>query len=111
MAKTTRPLPTAVHRALRILGTGVRDARRRRRIPAAILAQRALIARSTLQRVEHGDPGVSIGTYASVLFALGLIERLTSLVTASQDTVGLALEDERLPQRVRLTPVARRRSE
>jgi len=62
------PLP--VRHALRKLGRDIRDARRRRRIPAAIAAQRASISRTTLVKVEKGDPGVAIGIYATVLFVL-----------------------------------------
>jgi hypothetical protein len=97
----TRTLPVPVRRALRKLGEDIRDARRRRRIPVAIMAERASISRMTLHKVEKGEPGVSVGTYATVLFTLGLVDRLAGLVAASTDTVGLELEEERLPQRIR----------
>ena len=58
-------LPLPVRHALRKLGRDIRDARRRRRIPAAIAAQRASISRTTLVKIEKGDPGVAIGIYAS----------------------------------------------
>jgi DNA-binding XRE family transcriptional regulator len=101
-ARTSSPLPLPVRRALAKLGSDLRDARRRRRIPTAILAERAQISRATLVKVEKGDPSVSLGIYATVLFSLGLIERLAALGEASADTIGLRLEDERLPQRIRL---------
>lgn len=66
-----------------------------------IMAERAFIARKTLARVERGDSGVSIGIYATVLFVLGLIDRLGDLVDSRGDRLGRALEDERLPKRVR----------
>lgn len=53
--------PAAVRRALRKLGADVHDARRRRRLPMAVVAERAFTSRSTLQRVEAGDTNVSIG--------------------------------------------------
>ena len=95
-------LPLPVARALRKLGEDIRDARRRRRIPVAILAERASISRTTLHRIEKGDAGVSAGNYATVLFALGLIDRLAAVADATHDTTGRALEEERLPQRIRL---------
>jgi DNA-binding XRE family transcriptional regulator len=101
-----RPLP--VVRALRKLGADLRDARRRRRIPTALMAERALISRVTLGRIEKGDPGASAGAYATVLFVLGMEGRLADLADASHDVVGVGLEDERLPKRVRLP---RRRGE
>jgi len=65
------------------------------------LAERAAISRTTLVKVEKGEPGVSIGIYASVLMSLGMIERLASLVDVKHDEIGLALEEERLPKRIR----------
>lgn len=104
MPRKTHPAsaaPIPVRRALRKLGQDVRDARRRRRIPVAIMAERASISRMTLNKVEKGDPGVSLGTYATVLFVLGLVDRLAELADARNDAVGLELEEEHLPQRIR----------
>jgi DNA-binding XRE family transcriptional regulator len=97
---STTPLP--VMRAIRKLGHDIRDARRRRRIPAAILAERASISRTTLHKVEQGDPGVSLGIYATVLFVLGMIDQLTSLADPQHDALGMDLEEEHLPERIRL---------
>jgi hypothetical protein len=66
-----------------------------------LVAERALISRNTLARVEKGDDGVSMGIYATVLFVLGMSDRLGDLADPSTDRLGLALEDERLPKRVR----------
>ena len=97
------PVPIPVTRALRKVGHDIRDARRRRRIPVAILAQRASISRTTLNKVEKGDPGVGLGIYATVLFALGMIDRLTDLADPRYDDVGRELEEEHLPERIRLS--------
>ncbi len=99
--RKTPTLPLPVRRALRKLGEDIRDARRRRRIPVAILAERASISRMTLHKVERGEPGVSMGIYATVLFTLGLSDRIGDLADIKTDTVGLQLEEERLPQRIR----------
>jgi hypothetical protein len=99
--KPSGMLPLPVTRALRKLGHDIRDARRRRRIPAEIAAQRASISRTTLVKIEKGEPGVAIGNYAIVLFVLGLTERLAELADPTGDTVGLQLEEEHLPQRIR----------
>jgi DNA-binding XRE family transcriptional regulator len=102
-AKTSSVVPIPVLRALRKLGKDVRDARRRRRIPVAILAERASISRTTLNRIEKGDPAASLGNYATVLFAMGMIGRLADVADPRHDSVGLELEEERLPQRIRLS--------
>jgi hypothetical protein len=94
-------LPIPVRHALRKLGHDVRDARRRRRIPVAIAAERASISRTTLVKIEKGDPGVGLGIYATVLFVMGMVERLADLADPTHDAVGLQLEGEHLPQRIR----------
>ena len=102
-------LPMPVRRALQKLGQDIRGARRRRRIPMALLAERTSISRTTLTKVEKGEPTVSIGTYASVLFVLGMTKGLENLADIRTDELGLTLEEERLPQRVR--PAARKKPE
>jgi hypothetical protein len=101
--RTKKPwgmLPIPVTRALRKLGHDIRDARRRRRIPAEIAAARASISRTTLVKIEKGEPGVAIGSYAIVLFVLGLTDQLAALADPRNDAVGLQLEEEHLPQRI-----------
>lgn len=88
-------------RSLRLLGEDIKNARRRRRIQAALLAERAGISRITLGKIEKGDPSVSMGGYASVLFSLGLIKHLEILAHSNHDIVGRELEEERLPKRIR----------
>lgn len=100
--RTTPPMPLPVKRALAKLGADIKAARRRRRITMALMAERAFVARSTLQKVEQGDPRVSLGVYATVLFILGLSERVGDLADVRMDSLGLQLDEERLPQRVRV---------
>ena len=64
------------------------------------MAQRAMISRTTLVKVERGDQGVSMGIYATVLFVLGMTERIANLADATQDRTGLDLEREKLPKRI-----------
>ena len=93
-------LPIPVARVLRKLGHDIRDARRRRRLPMSIVTQRASISEPTLIRIEKGDPKVAIGSYATVLFVLGMADRLADLVDPKNDPVGLQLEEENLPKRI-----------
>ena len=102
-AQSIPAAPIPVIRALRKLGHDIRDARRRRRIPVAILAERASISRMTLNRVEKGDSRVSAGAYATVLFALGMAERLADVADPRHDAIGRELEEEHLPERIRLS--------
>ncbi|HEX3744747.1 MAG TPA: hypothetical protein VHW09_12480 [Bryobacteraceae bacterium] len=100
-------IPIPVTRALRKLGHDIRDARRRRRIPVAILANRSSISRVTLNKIEKGVPGVSLGNYATVLFSLGLIDRVADIADPRHDATGIELEEENLPERIRLSRTTR----
>ncbi|MGH9322012.1 MAG: helix-turn-helix domain-containing protein [Vicinamibacteria bacterium] len=93
--------PIPVRRTLRKLGADIRDARRRRRLPMALLAERCSISRTTLTKVEKGEGGVSMGIYATVLFALGMIHRLADLADVRFDELGLSMSEELLPKRIR----------
>lgn len=103
-------LPIPVRRTLRKLGGDIRDARRRRRIPVGLAAQRASISRTTLLKLEKGHPGVAMGIYATALYVLGLADRLADLAAAKNDPVGLQLEEEHLPKRIRLSGTNKRQT-
>lgn len=45
---------------------------------------------------------MSLGTYATVLWVLGLSDDIGQLAAPASDAVGLDLETERLPKRVRV---------
>jgi len=98
--KTILPIP--VSRALRKLGKDIGDARKRRRIPVKLMAERAGVSPRTLAKIEKGDGGVAVSSYVSLVFALGMIDRIEDLVDARNDIVGLELEEEQLPKRIRL---------
>ncbi len=68
----------------------------------AVVAERAFTSRSTLQRVEAGDASVSVGIYAGVLLALGLLEGLSGIADIGNDPIGQALASAALPKRIRL---------
>lgn len=96
----TSSVPLSVRAALKKLGGDIADARRRRRISTATMAERARISRPTLVRLEQGDANVSMGILATVLFILGMQERLGDLADAKHDRAGLDLEAEWLPKRI-----------
>lgn len=105
--RTTQPHP-AVSRMLSALGENIRLARLRRGFSAALVAERAGMSRTTLRAVEHGEPTVSMASYANALHALGLHEDLASV--ALDDELGRKLQDAKLPTRKR-APKRRRSSE
>ena len=99
-SKAIRSIPLPVRAGLKKLGSDLADARKRRRISTATMAERARISRPTLVRLERGGANVSVGIFATVLFVLGLHEGLADLADASHDRIGLDLEAESLPKRI-----------
>ena len=93
-------LPRAARRALAKLGEDITVARKKRRISTVSMAERAFISRGTLYKLERGDPSVSMGIYATVLSILGLIEGLGDVADRRTDTLGLDIEEDRLPKKV-----------
>ena len=91
--QTITPLPS-VRARLEELGKNIRLARRRRRLPATLVAKRAGLARATLGAIERGSPNVSAGNYAAVLFVLGLDKDIG--LVARDDALGRKLQDAKL---------------
>ena len=95
-------LPRDARDALAKLGKDIAVARLKRRISTVSMAERAFISRNTLHKVEKGDPSVSIAIYATILSLLGLADRLGDVAERSQDEIGLDLEEDNLPERIRV---------
>jgi transcriptional regulator with XRE-family HTH domain len=92
-----RTLPAsfpAQRRQLAAFGERLRLARKRRRLSAVLMAERVGVSRDTLNRVEKGDPAVSLGTYLRVLRVLGLDPDMDLL--ARDDVLGRKLQDMEL---------------
>src|SRR5271154_3738702 len=95
-------IPFPVRRALLKLGKDIRVARIRRRIPIAVMANRASITRMTLYKIERGSPSVSVASYSTVLFILGMIDRFAEIADAKFDEVDRSFAEEQLPKRIGL---------
>jgi len=91
MAKKTSSQSLKLVAILKTLGENIKLARKRRKISATLLAQRAGMTRMTLRAIENGEPTVSMGAYANVLFALKLEADL--LLLAKDDVLGRKLQD------------------
>ena len=83
-------LPSAKKILLEV-GINLKLARKRRKLSRDQVAERANIARSTLQLIEQGEPGVAMSSYLQVLFVLGLEKDLLKL--AGEDPLGRKLQD------------------
>ncbi|MDH8701822.1 transcriptional regulator with XRE-family HTH domain [Dysgonomonadaceae bacterium PH5-43] len=94
MKRTKTVILPRLTRLLGEMGENIKLARLRRKLTAEQVAERAGISRSTLWQVEKGLPSVSLGTYAQVLFVLGLEQDLQSI--AKDDILGRKLQDAKL---------------
>ncbi|HUP92248.1 MAG TPA: helix-turn-helix transcriptional regulator [Solimonas sp.] len=65
-------LSSAAADALKVSGTLIRQARVARRLSRDELAQRLLMGRSTIERIEAGAPEVAIGFFVAVGEAVGV---------------------------------------
>ena len=101
-SRATKTLPRSARTALAKLGEDIAVARKKRRISTISMAERAFIGRNTLYKLERGDPTVSIGIYATVLSILGLVEKLGDIAERSADELGLDIEEDNLPEKIKL---------
>jgi transcriptional regulator with XRE-family HTH domain len=91
MPRTVPPTFPGNRRQLTALGERLRLARKRRGFSAVLMAERVGVSRDTFNRVEKGDPAVSLGTYLKVLRVLGLDTDLDAV--AKDDVLGRKLQD------------------
>lgn len=100
MKKAAYNILPATEDVLRIMGEQIKLARLRRDLPAELVAERAGISRSSLWKVESGNPAVAIGIYAAVLHALNNMDR-DLLLVARDDEMGRKMQDLNLLARKR----------
>jgi DNA-binding XRE family transcriptional regulator len=84
-------LPAVVQTRLRELGQNLSIARKRRRETVKEWAQRIGVSDPTLIRMEKGDPGVSMGVYATALWLMGRDQALADLAAPEHDMGALEL--------------------
>lgn len=106
MSRRKITLLPSLNRLLAELGENIHLARLRRKLTAAMVAERAGIARNTLRAIERGEPNVALGAYASVLLVLGLEKDLK--IVARDDELGRKLQDAGLPTKARAPRLKRK---
>jgi len=85
---------------LRQIGKNLQIARKRRKKTVHQAAEMMGTSLSSVRRMEVGDPSVRIETYLAALEVYQLDHTLR-FADPEDDHIGLALEKQRLPQRVR----------
>jgi len=83
-------------RILSELGERIRFARKRRGMTLADLSAKMMSSSATVQRMEKGDAGISLGVLMSCLMCLGLEKDMEKVAAVETDTVALAHDRRRL---------------
>lgn len=90
MKRQNRLFPKAV-KALALLGENLRLARKRRKITAKMMAERANMSVVTLRLIERGSPNVAMSNYMAVISVLGFQDDIANV--AANDVLGRDLQD------------------
>jgi len=59
------------------------------------------VSDKTLAKLERGDGGVRLETFAMALLALDMLDRLAGIADPASDATGIGLDREKLPERIR----------
>ena len=83
-------------RILSAFGERIRFARKRRGMTLSDLAAGMLSSSSTVQRLERGDAGISLGVFMAALMCLGLEKDMEKVAAMETDVGALARDRRRL---------------
>lgn len=101
MNKRTITIYPTIEKNLKTMGEQIKLARLRRELSATLVCERADISRSTLWKIEKGNPSISIGAYVMVLHALGGLDK-DILYIAKDDETGRLFQDLKLKAKKRI---------
>lgn len=90
--KAIDQLPPATLAAIEKLGADLAVARLRRKESLASWAKRMGVSISTLQRLESGDPTISVGIVASALWLISRDSAIAELAAPANDRGAMELE-------------------
>ncbi|MEY4756914.1 MAG: hypothetical protein RJA34_1812 [Pseudomonadota bacterium] len=90
--KAIDQLPPATLAAIEKLGADLAVARLRRKESLASWAKRMGVSISTLQRLESGDPTISVGIVASALWLMSRDSAIAELAAPANDRGAMELE-------------------
>ena len=93
--------PHQVERALKKLGADLRTARLRRNLTGEEVAHKIGTSRFAVADAEKGKPSTGVAVYAALLWAYGLIDRLSDLADPEKDEDGARLALVHSPARAR----------
>jgi len=89
-----------VLRLLAVIGNNLKTARIRREITLQEAAEKIGTSKSSVMRMEKGDPSVKIGVFISAAEVYQALDTV-SILEPENDIIGLSLERQKLPKRIR----------
>ena len=99
-----RPIPARTKLAAKQIGEHLATWRKMHNLTSEQVATKAAVSRSTLSRIENGDPSVSFATFLNVSRTLGILDRVIESTDPYETEIGRIRADLALPQRVRSKP-------
>lgn len=96
-----RPTSARTKLAARELGEYITTWRKLRGLTMQQLAERANTSRSTIAKLEHGDPTISFEIFLNTCGTLGVLDRVKEAVDPYENDLGRIRADQMLPQRIR----------
>ena len=97
LKNTQNHFTPATRKILETIGERIMLRRKRRLITEKKLSNDTGLARSTLQAIEKGNPGVAVGSYIRVMYMLGMEADL--LILGDEDESGRIIQDKKLLDR------------
>lgn len=97
-------LPLSLRQKMAQVGQQIKLARKRRGLSMQEMADRMFVTRKTLNRLESGEPGVSVGILAAALLTLGLEDDLDHLARPETDQTANIIDRQRYDQKQRIRP-------
>ncbi|MEN8142718.1 MAG: helix-turn-helix transcriptional regulator [Thermodesulfobacteriota bacterium] len=82
------------------VGRNLRIARKRRKKTIVEVAEMVGVSPATIKRVEGGEPSVKFGIYYAIAEVFQL-EDTVRFAEPELDTIGMTLEKQRMPKRIR----------
>ena len=96
-----RPVTAKTKLAARQMGENLSTWRKLYNLTSQELAEKAAVSRSTISRLENGDPTVSLETFLNISRTLNCLDAVVEATDPYETDYGRIRADQSLPQRVR----------
>lgn len=87
MRKASYHILPNTERILADMGEQIKNARLQKNVTVELLAERSGVSRTSIWKVERGDPSVAMGIYAAVLHGLNNMDRDLLLIAKDEPMI------------------------